>query len=51
VRRHSDPHPEFKEITAELLRENGIKAVVDGHNILKKDDILATGIVYEGIGR
>jgi len=44
-------HPEFKKIKSELLKEKGVKVVVDGRNILNKDEIKSLGIAYEGIGR
>lgn len=44
-------HPEFKKINAKELKQNNIKVVVDGRNILDKKEIQNQGIVYEGIGR
>ena len=44
-------HPEFREITPEMLKEKGVKAIVDGRNILDKEKIKKLGIIYEGIGR
>ncbi|RLF43349.1 MAG: UDP-N-acetyl-D-glucosamine dehydrogenase [Thermoplasmata archaeon] len=44
-------HPEFKQIKPELLKEKGVKVVVDGRNILDKEKIKSLGIVYKGIGR
>ena len=44
-------HPEFKQIKPELLKEKGVKVVVDGRNILDKEKIKSLGIIYEGIGR
>jgi len=44
-------HKEFKKINPETIKENGIKVVVDGRNILDKNKIKQLGIVYEGIGR
>jgi nucleotide sugar dehydrogenase len=44
-------HKEFVDINGELLKENGIKVIVDGMNCLDKDGIKKAGIVYKGIGR
>jgi len=44
-------HKEFLKITSENLREHKIKVVVDGRNILDKNEIKKLGIIYEGIGR
>lgn len=44
-------HPEFKQIKPELLKEKGIKVVIDGRNILDKEKIKNLGIIYKGIGR
>ena len=44
-------HPEFKQIEPHLLKEKGVKVVVDGRNILDKEKIKSLGIIYEGIGR
>lgn len=43
-------HPEYKKLSAEVLKENGIKVVIDGRNILNKEQIRKTGIIYLGIG-
>ena len=44
-------HEEFKEITPEKIKENGIKVVIDGRNVLDSKNIKKLGIIYEGIGR
>lgn len=45
-------HTEFvKELTAEKLKEAGIKIVVDGKNALDGEAISRAGIPYLGIGR
>lgn len=44
-------HKEFKNITANQLKEAGIKAVVDGRNALDKNAIINANIIYKGIGR
>jgi nucleotide sugar dehydrogenase len=45
-------HQEFENVlNGELLKKYDIKVVVDGVNTLDKEDILAQGILYKGIGR
>ncbi|MCA9327328.1 nucleotide sugar dehydrogenase [Candidatus Saccharibacteria bacterium] len=45
-------HSEFAEqITPELLKEHGIRYVLDGRNVLDKPAVEAAGIHYRGIGR
>ena len=44
-------HNEFKKISSEDLKKNGIKVVIDGKNCLDKESIKKLGIVYKGIGR
>jgi len=44
-------HSVFDSIGAERLRRNGIKVVIDGRNCLDKDELVAKGIIYRGIGR
>lgn len=44
-------HEEFKKITPEKIKENGIKVVIDGRNVLDSKNIKKLGIIYEGIGR
>lgn len=44
-------HNEFKKISSEDLKKNGIKVVIDGKNCLDKESIKESGIVYKGIGR
>ncbi len=44
-------HPEFKELTPELLKKQQIKVVIDGRNFLDKAGIEKEGIIYRGIGR
>jgi UDP-N-acetyl-D-glucosamine dehydrogenase len=44
-------HKEFLNISAEKFKEKGIVAIMDGMNCLNKDEILALGIKYKGIGR
>ncbi|AJF60093.1 MAG: nucleotide sugar dehydrogenase [archaeon GW2011_AR10] len=40
-----------KTISAEFLKKNNVKAVVDARNALDKDAISAAGIRFKGIGR
>ncbi|MDD3498584.1 MAG: nucleotide sugar dehydrogenase [Candidatus Moranbacteria bacterium] len=44
-------HHEFEVINGKLLKKYGIKAVIDGKNVLDKKDIDSYGIIYKGIGR
>jgi nucleotide sugar dehydrogenase len=44
-------HKEFLALTPELLKKNGILAIVDGKNALAKEAFFAAGIQYQGIGR
>lgn len=44
-------HPEFQELTPEVLTRAGIRVVVDGRNMLDRQGIRAAGIVYKGVGR
>ena len=44
-------HTEFKKISSEDLKKNGIKVVIDGKNCLDKESIKESGMVYKGIGR
>ena len=44
-------HKEFKEMNLDKLKENGIKAVIDGRNCLDGKKIKLLGILYHGIGR
>jgi UDP-N-acetyl-D-glucosamine dehydrogenase len=45
-------HNEFKEtVTAKVLKDNGIKYVIDGRNCLDKQRIESAGIKYKGVGR
>jgi nucleotide sugar dehydrogenase len=44
-------HDEFRKVTPERIKENRIKVVIDGRNIMDKDGIKKLGIIYEGIGR
>lgn len=44
-------HPEFKNISVETFKKANIKVIVDGRNVLNKEKIEGTGIIYLGIGR
>jgi nucleotide sugar dehydrogenase len=44
-------HPEFRKLTPELLKQKGVKAVIDGKNIFDPSAMKAAGIEYRGIGR
>jgi len=44
-------HDEFKNLDLNLVREKGVKVIIDGRNILNKEKIKEMGIVYRGIGR
>lgn len=44
-------HDEFKNLDLNLLKEKGVKVIIDGRNILDKEKIKELGIVYKGIGR
>jgi len=44
-------HLEFLSISADQLKNAGIKAVIDGRNCLDKGAIESVGIKYKGIGR
>lgn len=44
-------HTEFAALNAEMLKNHDIKVIIDGKNILDKDAIQETGVIYGGIGR
>jgi UDP-N-acetyl-D-glucosamine dehydrogenase len=44
-------HSEFKRLTPEMLLREGIAVLIDGKNFLPKEQFLAAGITYKGIGR
>lgn len=44
-------HKEFRELSIPHLRENGVKVVVDGRNIISPQDCDKSDIIYKGIGR
>ena len=43
-------HNEFCRMNAELLKKHNVKVVVDGRNCLDKEELIAAGIIYRGIG-
>ena len=47
----STAHDQFVRIKGPTLKKNGIKVVVDGMNMLDRESIKKSGIVYLGIGR
>ena len=44
-------HDEFLKLNADFLRRAKVNIVIDGRNCLNKEELLAAGIVYKGIGR
>lgn len=44
-------HAAFRALPPEIFLRQGVSVVVDGRNCLSKDDFLAAGILYKGIGR
>ncbi len=44
-------HRAFRLISAELLKNNDVKVVIDGKNLLNKETIKSKGILYAGIGQ
>lgn len=43
-------HSDFQKLSAKTLKEAGVKLVIDGRNCLPKEEIVAAGIAYKGIG-
>jgi UDP-N-acetyl-D-mannosaminuronate dehydrogenase len=44
-------HDEFKNLDLNLVKEKGVKVIIDGRNILDKEKVIRAGMVYRGIGR
>lgn len=44
-------HHAFRTLKPKLLAKRGVNVVVDGRNFFDKDEMIAQGIVYRGIGR
>ena len=45
-------HKQFLEkLSPAFLKKNNIKAIIDSHNGLNKEEIIKSGIIYSGIGR
>jgi len=44
-------HREFDAMDGKLLKQNNIKVIIDGKNILDKEEIEKNGVIYKGIGR
>ncbi|MBI5413222.1 nucleotide sugar dehydrogenase [Candidatus Peregrinibacteria bacterium] len=43
-------HSKFIKITPQQMKNAGVKIIIDGRNCLLKEEILAAGIIYKGIG-
>lgn len=44
-------HDEFKSLTIKKLKQSGVKVIIDGRNLLNKNEVIGEGIIYKGIGR
>lgn len=44
-------HSEFRSLTPFHFMRNGVDIVIDGRNCLRKEDFVASGVHYSGIGR
>ena len=44
-------HREFEDIDSSLLKKHNIKVIIDGKNVLDKNDMQKNKIHYKGIGR
>jgi len=44
-------HKEFQSISPQILKENDVIGIVDGRNVLDKEEIKKEKILYRGIGR
>ncbi|MEN8252083.1 MAG: nucleotide sugar dehydrogenase [Patescibacteria group bacterium] len=44
-------HIEFENIDGTLLKENNVKVIIDGKNVLDKKEIEKNKVIYKGIGR
>jgi len=44
-------HKEYQDLNLEMLKEKGVKAIIDGRNFLDRERIRALGILYRGLGR
>lgn len=44
-------HKEFQLVSGKLLKQCGVKVIIDGMNCLNKDEIKKSGVIYKGIGR
>ncbi len=44
-------HDELKNLDLNLVKERGVKVIIDGRNILDKEKVKELGIVYKGIGK
>ncbi|PKP59597.1 MAG: UDP-N-acetyl-D-glucosamine dehydrogenase [Candidatus Altiarchaeales archaeon HGW-Altiarchaeales-2] len=43
-------HNEFKNLDLNLVKEKGVRVIVDGRNALSKESVKELGIIYKGIG-
>lgn len=44
-------HSQFRKDIADVLDKTKVKIVIDGRNCLDKEKVMASGIIYKGIGR
>lgn len=44
-------HTEFRQLKPEDFLQYNIKIVIDGRNCLNKDELVPSGIIYQGVGR
>ena len=44
-------HENFRNLSPELLCQNGVRILMDGRNFFPKQKFIEAGIVYKGIGR
>jgi hypothetical protein len=44
-------HRAFADLDLEILREAGMKVVVDGRQFWRQDAVKALGLTYVGVGR
>ncbi len=44
-------HDEFRNLSPKKLFENKIIGILDGRNVLRKEELKKLGILFRGIGR
>ncbi|MBS3055938.1 MAG: nucleotide sugar dehydrogenase [Candidatus Aenigmarchaeota archaeon] len=44
-------HPEYLKIDFSDMKNKGLKIIIDGRNVLKKEKIKSLGLIYRGIGK